>query len=124
MKNKTKIITLICFGIIILLAVLYYYFFIYGFKVSTSMLLDTNVQIKENIVRVTADTSNSGYAFAGYDTVWIVDELFIKPRYSIASNYNRSGKLEIVFDTKDRPLHKIFIVGISENDKQQIWPEE
>ena len=84
------------------------------------MFLDTNVEVKGNIVNITADTANSGYAFAGYDTVWIVDELLIKPRYSIASNYNRSGKLEIIYDTKDRPLNKISLVGTSEDDKKQI----
>ncbi len=124
MKKKTKIIALICPGIIALLLILYYYFFVYGFNVSTSVLFDANVKIKGNIVFITADTANSGYAFAGYDTIWIVDELLVKPRYSIASNYNRSGKLEIIHDTKGRPLDKILLVGVTENDRKQIWPAD
>ena len=124
MKKKTKIIALICSGILVLLFTLYYYFFVYGFNISTNTLFDTNVKIRDNIVCVTADTMNSGYVFAGYDTVWIVDELLIKPRYSMPSNSNRSGELEIVYDTKGRPLHRIFLVGITEDDKKQIWPTE
>lgn len=121
MNKKTKIITLICSGILVLLLSLYYYFFIYGFNVSTSILIDTNVKIKGDIFYITADTANSGYVFAGYDTVWIVDELLIKPRYSIPVNSNRNGKLEIIYDTKGRTLDKIFLVGITEDDKKQIW---
>jgi len=124
MKKKNKIIALICSGIIVLLITLYYYFFVYGFNVSTNMLFDTNVRIKDNKAYITAETMSSGYAFAGYDTVWIVDQLLIKPRYSIASNFNRKSKLEFIYDTKGRPLHKIFVVGITEDDKKQIWPEE
>ncbi|MEL7656549.1 MAG: hypothetical protein AAGU75_11650 [Bacillota bacterium] len=122
MNKKTKIIALICSVILVLIFILYYYFFVYGFNVSTSMFLDSNVKIKDNIVSITAETASSGYSFAGYDTVWIVDELQIKPRYSISSKYNRSGKLEIIYDTKDRPLHKIILVGITEDDKKEIWP--
>ena len=79
-------------------------------------------KVDGTIVRVTADTACSGNAFAGYDTLWIVDELQIRPRYSLVSKYNTSGKMEIVYDTKGLPLHKIFLVGMSEDDKKQIWP--
>lgn len=122
MNKKTKIIVLICSGILVLLLSLYYYFFVHGFNVSTNILSNTNVIIKDNTIYITADTTNSGYAFAGYDTEWIVDELRIKPRYSIPSTFNRSGKLDIIYDAKDLPLHRICLVGLTEDDKIQIWP--
>ncbi|NLB56531.1 MAG: hypothetical protein GX811_12370, partial [Lentisphaerae bacterium] len=69
MKKKTKIIAMACLGILILISILYYYFFVYGFNISTNMLINTNVEYEEENVLVTADTANSGYAFAGFDAV-------------------------------------------------------
>jgi hypothetical protein len=124
LKKKTKLIALIGAGILILIFALYYHYFIYGFRISTGILIDTDVKIKDNTICVTADTMTSGYAFAGYDTVRIVDELLIKPRYCIASNLNRSGKLTVRYDINGFTINKIFLVGITEEDKKQIWPEE
>jgi hypothetical protein len=122
MKNRIKMIALICFVIVAILAMAYYHIFVYGSHVSTDYLFDVNADVNGSIVTITGDTAGSGDAFAGYDTVWVADELWIKPRYSIVSKFNPSGRMEIVYDAKDRPLHKVFLVGATEDDKKQIWP--
>jgi len=124
MKKKTKIIAMACLGILILISILYYYFFVYGFNISTNMLINTNVEFEEENVLVTADTANSGYAFAGFDAVLTEGDLLIKPRYSVASNFHRSGKLEISHDTEGHLFDKIFLVGITGDDKKEIWSTE
>ena len=124
MKKKIMIMALVCLAILILISVLYYYFFVYGFSISTDTFVNINVEFDEENVLVTADTINSGYAFAGYDAVLTEGELFITPRYSMASNFHRSGKLEITYDTNGRLFDKISIVGISEEDKREIWSVE
>lgn len=124
MRNKIKIMALVCLAILILISVLYYYFFVYGFSISTDTFVNINVEFEEKNVLITADTINSGYAFAGYDAVLTEGELSITPRYSMASNFHRSGKLEITYDTDGRLFDKIFLVGISEEDKREIWSSE
>jgi Multidrug resistance efflux pump len=124
MKRKIKVMILTSIIIILILCIPYYYFFVYGSHVSTDSLYDISVTVNGSIVSITADTAGSGNAFAGYDAVWVVNELQIRPRYSIVSKQNPNGKMEIVYDIKDRPLDKIFLVGFSEGDKKLIWPIE
>ncbi len=124
MKKKIKIMALVCLAILILISVLYYYFFVYGFSISTDTFVNINVEFEEKNVLLTADTTTSGYAFAGYDVVLTGGELLITPRYSMASNFHRNGKLEITYDTDGRLFDKISLVGISEEDKREIWSSE
>ena len=123
MKNKTKIMILICIIIISIASYLYYSNFVYGSHITTDSVFVENVEVNGSIVTVTGNTAGSGIGFAGYDTVWVADELWIKPRYSIVSKSNPSGKMEIEYDIKNLPLHKVYLVGADEEDKKLIWPQ-
>ena len=121
MKTRIKIITLICAVIILIFVSTYYNLFVYGSHVPTDSLYVVNAAVNGSTVTITGNTACSGTGFAGYDTVWVVNDLWIRPRYSIVSKFNPSGTFEISYDIKDRRLHKVFLVGAADDDKKQIW---
>lgn len=103
---------------------LYYDFFIYGFYISSDLLMDIDAEVSGDIVNVTADTSSPAFAYAGFESFWIVDDLVIQPRYSFPSNVHRSGRLDIAYDTGGHRLHKVYLTGVEENSREQVWPKD
>lgn len=124
MKNKSKYIIIASLCIIVLLTIGFVSNFIYGHRVPTDMLFNTNVNTEGNMAYISADIESSSLAFAGYDAELDGAILLISPRYSLVSSFNRSGKLEIEYDTEWIALDKIFLVGTTANDKKQIWPSK
>jgi len=122
MKNKSKYSIIASLCIIVLLTIGYVSNFIYGHRVPTDTLFNTNVNIEGNMAYISAEIESSSLAFAGYDAELDGTILLISPRYSLVSSFNRSGKLEIEYDTEWIAMDKIFLIGTTENDKKQIWP--
>ncbi len=123
MKNKSKYIIIAILCVLVILNVGYVRNFIYGYKIPLGTMFNVHVNIKSNVVYISAETESSGLAFAGYDAKLNGDTLIIIPRYSMVSSFNRSGKLEIEHATEGITPNKIFLVGTG-NDTKQIWPSD
>jgi hypothetical protein len=122
LKNKYKIITLLISSIILSLIVLYTYFFVYGFEISPNSLYVEKVNVVNGVITITGyDMRDSALAFSGYSANLNGEELFIKPRFSLVSQFNRYGNFNIIYDAKGESIKKIIIIG--KNEKKNIWVE-
>jgi hypothetical protein len=120
--SKHKIVTAGIIVFILIILITGYIFFIHGTYVTTKVIGTTQINVEDNELIITGNTSESATGFSGYRYKIVDENLYLQIRYSIVSKVNPSGHFDInITDDNLKSVKKVFFQGGKTNDIELIW---